>query len=538
MTSVHAPRQASRLLHDACEMWRELAVLSSLRFAWYVAFPVSFFWLVDDVWALSLVALGFLVDGAGQLVAQRLRRRVRARCFERTTHQALEKSAPIPEANVDSAFWAAELTEYALVGDVPAIVGSLLTLVVIAALALTRLDIGLVLACAVCFLLAAGVTWLASRRRVPLVSEVVARRLSVAEIVAASERDTGELTGSRARARYREHILRSTASWSRAQDRLERTRWLQHGAIRVAAGAAGLWLLWKYGFLSGNDGNVSVTLRSASDLLLLGSALPIARVLSSHAESFLSVHFSLSELPIPAPRRRGARRRLETRPKHLQMTGLKHRYGDKLVVDVASLELDLERPLIVNGENGTGKTTIAAVLGGVIDNSEGIVALDGIDARMLSGDDVAFVPQYPLSVLDLSVLENARLIAPDCSADELDSILEELGFEHACTAPMRALSRGEQQRVAIARALAKQPKLLILDEPDAWLDARGRQRLARALSRRVEVMSMFVVTHREEFEKLAGEVLELGEAGAKRRRLGGIHSAAPSPAPGSGESTA
>jgi ABC-type transport system involved in cytochrome bd biosynthesis fused ATPase/permease subunit len=536
MTSVHAPRQASRLFHDAREMWRELALLSGLRFAWYVAFPLSFFWLVDDVWALSFVALGFLVDGAGQLVAQRLRRRVRARCFERATHQALEKSAPIPEANVDSAFWAAELTEYALIGDVPAIVGSLSTLVVIAALALTRLDVGLVIACTLCFLLAAGISWLASRRRIPLVSQVVARRVSVAEIVAASERDTGELSGSRARARYREHVLRSTASWSRAQDRLERTRWLQHGAIRVAAAAAGLWLLWKYGLLSDNGENV--TLRSASDLLLLGSALPIARALSSHAESLLSGHFSLSELPIPAPRARRERQRLEVRPKRLRMTGLKHRYGDKLVVDVPSLELDLERPVVVMGENGTGKTTIAAVLGGVIDNSEGSVALDGIDARMLSGDDVAFVPQYPLSVLDLSVLENAQLIAPDCSPDELDAILKELGFEHACMTPMRALSRGEQQRVAIARALAKQPKLLILDEPDAWLDARGRQQLARTLSRRVALISMFVVTHRDEFETLAGEVLELGAAGAKRRRLGGIHSPAPPPAPGSGESTA
>jgi ABC-type Mn2+/Zn2+ transport system ATPase subunit len=315
-------------------------------------------------------------------------------------------------------------------------------------------------------------------------------------------------------------------------------RWAQHGAIRVAATGAGLWLLWKYGFLSRDDENVNITLRSASDLLLLGSALPIARVLSSHAESLLSGHYSLTELPSTAPRSRRDRRRLETRPKRLEITGLKHRYGDKLVVDVPSLELDLERPVLVMGENGAGKTTLAAVLGGVIDGSEGRVALDGVDARVLAGDDVAFVPQYPLSVLDLSVLENAQLVAPECSAGELGAVLDELGFTRACTTPMRALSRGEQQRVAIARALAKRPKLLILDEPDAWLDGHGRQLLAGALSRRTDLMSMLIVTHRDEFEELAGAVLDLGETGAACQRVRGVQSGARSSLADSGESTA
>jgi putative ABC transport system ATP-binding protein len=538
MTTTRALRASSRLLDDARDVWRELALLSTLRFAWYVAFPLTFYWVVNDTWALSLVAFGFLLDGVGQILAQRLRRRVRAACFERSTRQALDKSAPVPEANVDSAFWAAELTEYALIVDAPAIVAAVSTLMVIAGLSLTRLDAGLVLACTVCFALAAGLAWVASRRRIPLVARTVARRLSVAELVAASERDAGELAGPRARDRYRERVLHATTSWSEAQARLERVRWLQHGAIRVMAAGVGLWLLWRHGFLSTNGNDESISLRSASALLLLGSALPVARVLASHAESLLSGQVSLSELPVPSPRAERPRRRLEARPRRAVMTGLRHRYGDKLVFDFPRLELDLTRPVLVKGENGSGKTTLAAVLGGVIDSTEGHAAFDDIDARNLSGDDVAFVPQYPLTVLDLSVLENARLIAPDCSEDELRLVLEELGFARALTTPMRALSRGEQQRVAIARALSKRPKLLILDEPDAWLDTDGRQRLARVLSQRVDSVSMFVVTHWNDLEQLGGEILELDTTGGPLLKRSGAQRAAPAPSSGSGVSTA
>jgi ABC-type transport system involved in cytochrome bd biosynthesis fused ATPase/permease subunit len=91
------------------------------------------------------------------------------------------------------------------------------------------------------------------------------------------------------------------------------------------------------------------------------------------------------------------------------------------------------------------------------------------------------------------------LVAPACSRDEAREMLRELGMnrvESALDAPAGSFSRGEARRIATARALLRRPRLLVLDEPDAWLDARGRGKLLDAVLSRSRHCSLLVVSHR------------------------------------------
>ena len=504
------PSSTRRLLESALEVLPDLARLAALRFAWLLAFPLVFYWTDFELLSVAVLAIGYGFEVVGQLLAQRLRRVIRARSLTRSAGRALDKAAPIPEANVDSAFWGAHLTEAAIIVDVPGFLASFGALIAIGVLSLARLGPALVLPAAAFFLLGLIALVMTTRARASLLAEGVSRRLATAELLGAAERDAGEIAGTCARERYMDMIADAARAWCRAQDRVERTRLLQHACIGGGALLALLWLASRYGVdLLGLGQRDAVTVRSVSDVLLLASALPIARVMASHVDSLLVVHAALSQLEVPRTRKGRGDRRLTAPPTRLSIDDLTYDYSDAVIVDVEHLRVDLTRPLLLTGDNGAGKTTLAAILAGVIEFTQGTVLLDGIDVRDLSSEDVAFVPQHPLLMLDRSIGENVALVAPNATAKVLSSLLIELGLDRDPAHPMRELSRGEQQRVAIARALMKQPKLLILDEPDAWLDRSGRAQLVSALERRLGSLAIVLVTHRDEFQRLAGRTLEL-----------------------------
>lgn len=510
MKATSRPSSAGQLFETALGVWRDLACLTALRFAWLLAFPLVLYWTDFELWSAAVLAVGYGFDVLGQLLAQRLRRVVRARSLTRSAGRALDKAAPIPEANVDSAFWSAHLSETAIIVDVPGFIASAGALVAIGVLSLARLGPDPVLPAAALFLLALVSLVLTTRARAGLLADTVTRRLATAELLGAAERDAGEIAGAAARERYTGMTAEAAKAWSRAQDRVERRRLIQHACLGAGALLALLWLASRHGIdLLGLTQRDAVTLRSVSDLLLLGSALPIARVLAGHVDSLLVVHTSLSQLDLPRRRTHRAVRRLPAAPRRLSIDQLRYHYSDAVVLDVEHLRVDLTRPLLLTGDNGAGKTTLAAILAGVIEHHDGTVLLDGVDVRELARDDVAFVPQHPLLMLDRSIAENVALIAPNVRTTALKSLLSELGLDREPAHPMRELSRGEQQRVALARALAKQPKLLVLDEPDAWLDRAGREHLVTALERYVPEMALIIVTHRDKLKQLAGTSLEL-----------------------------
>lgn len=175
---------------------------------------------------------------------------------------------------------------------------------------------------------------------------------------------------------------------------------------------------------------------------------------------------------------------------------------------------------VIVGASGAGKTTILNILGGMDTASEGKVWLDGneissYNSRQLTTyrrHDVGFVFQFYNLVQNLTALENVELAAQICK-DPLDAktVLTEVGLEHRLSNFPAQLSGGEQQRVAIARALAKNPKLLLCDEPTGALDYNTGKAVLKLLQDtcRQKGKTVIVITHNQALTAMADRIIEV-----------------------------
>ena len=175
---------------------------------------------------------------------------------------------------------------------------------------------------------------------------------------------------------------------------------------------------------------------------------------------------------------------------------------------------------IIVGPSGAGKTTLLNILGGMDTCDEGHVWLDGQDVSHFSEKelttyrryDVGFVFQFYNLVQNLTALENVELASEICR-DPLDpaATLESVGLGERLNNFPAQLSGGEQQRVSIARALAKNPKLLLCDEPTGALDYNtGKQILSLLQSAcREGGMTVIVVTHNSAITPMADRVITI-----------------------------
>ena len=156
----------------------------------------------------------------------------------------------------------------------------------------------------------------------------------------------------------------------------------------------------------------------------------------------------------------------------------------------ATFEIEKGEICVITGASGAGKTTLLNILGGMDTLTEGRVFLDGREISALSERDltsyrrydIGFVFQFYNLVQNLTALENVSLAAQICK-EPLDSaqVLKQVGLENRMDNFPAQLSGGEQQRVAIARALAKNPKLLLCDEPTGALDYNTGKAILRLL---------------------------------------------------------
>ena len=199
-------------------------------------------------------------------------------------------------------------------------------------------------------------------------------------------------------------------------------------------------------------------------------------------------------------------------------------YGNKEVkiVAVDEIRFSIEKGefVVVVGPSGAGKTTVLNILGGMDQATSGEVWVDGCDitkynSRQLTKyrrEDIGFVFQFYNLVPNLTALENVELALQICK-DPLDAqtVLQEVGLQERMGNFPAQLSGGEQQRVSIARALAKNPKLLLCDEPTGALDYQTGKAILKLLQDmcRSKGMTVIVITHNSALTPMADKVIRI-----------------------------
>ena len=209
---------------------------------------------------------------------------------------------------------------------------------------------------------------------------------------------------------------------------------------------------------------------------------------------------------------------------------MKHSYkryqvGQSEIVANNDINFAIEKGelVIILGSSGAGKSTVLNILGGMDTNDEGQVIIDGKDISGYSAkelttyrrNDVGFVFQFYNLVPNLTAKENVEL-ASEIVADARDATetLADVGLEKRINNFPAQLSGGEQQRVSIARAVAKNPKLLLCDEPTGALDYQTGKQVLKILQNmsRKEGATVIIVTHNSALAPIADRVIHMHDA--------------------------
>jgi len=199
-------------------------------------------------------------------------------------------------------------------------------------------------------------------------------------------------------------------------------------------------------------------------------------------------------------------------------------------VDSINFSINQSEFVVIVGPSGAGKTTVLNILGGMDQATSGDVWIDGkniagYNNRQLTGyrrDDIGFVFQFYNLVPNLTALENVELALQICK-HPLDAreILEEVGLGERLDNFPAQLSGGEQQRVSIARALAKNPRLLLCDEPTGALDYNTGKSILKLIQDmcRDRGMTVIVITHNSALAPMADRVIKIKNGKVSRMTM-------------------
>ena len=199
-----------------------------------------------------------------------------------------------------------------------------------------------------------------------------------------------------------------------------------------------------------------------------------------------------------------------------------YQMGEVEIMAAAGIDFEIKKGefAVVVGPSGAGKTTVLNILGGMDTASDGQVLVDGQDIATYSTkqltayrrDDIGFVFQFYNLIPNLTALENVELALQICKNPmDAKEVLEEVGLGDRLDNFPAQLSGGEQQRVSIARALAKNPKLLLCDEPTGALDYNTGKSILKLLQDtcRNNGMTVILITHNSAIAPMADRVSKI-----------------------------
>lgn len=187
-------------------------------------------------------------------------------------------------------------------------------------------------------------------------------------------------------------------------------------------------------------------------------------------------------------------------------------------LDNTNFQIEKGELVVIVGSSGAGKTTALNILGGMDTATRGDVIVDGKNITNLKNkelikyrrEDIGFVFQFYNLVQNLTAVENVELATQICKDSlEPEEVIEKVGLADRKKNFPSQLSGGEQQRVAIARAIAKNPKLLLCDEPTGALDYKTGKQILKLLqdTARKEKMTVLIITHNAAIAPMADKVI-------------------------------
>jgi ABC-type lipoprotein export system ATPase subunit len=207
----------------------------------------------------------------------------------------------------------------------------------------------------------------------------------------------------------------------------------------------------------------------------------------------------------------------------IELTNIRHRYDDRVVLDLPSFKLSAGEECLILGNSGSGKTTLLHILAGILKPSEGEVKIGDASLSQMSGTaldrfrgrNIGIVLQKLHLIAPISVLQNL-LLAQTLSGRPSDEtaamkLLENLGIAALSQSKPTQLSHGQAQRVAIARAVINQPKLLIADEPTSNLDDKHAEEALQVLRSQAHACgaALVLATHDARVKEHIARRLEL-----------------------------
>ncbi len=482
---------------------------------------------------LTAAALGFVRARA----ADRLARRVRLNLLELYLRPFERGPAPaLPSAEVVTARLATALpllVSWAVDG-VAVVAAAALAIPAVIALLAHALGWGVLLPIGVAGVVGAGVTLAAAPRVEATWSATWDRSRTLFTGLSAGYEGAVDLRAHGRAGAHAERLRGEVRAWSDAEGRARVystfSTWGAFGAT-LAAGAAAI-------AVSG------AALAPGGDLyrtsLLILAAVPTLQTLIGGVANFLAAHDDLGaagrQLALAASATAVEGDDPLDATAEIRLEGVAYAYpapgggGEPVVaLDGVDLVLPPRGSLAVTGPNGAGKTTLLHVLLGVVRPDRGRVLLGGKEARLDNGRyraRVAYLSQRPFQIADGTLADNLRALDAGHTDERLLAALAEVGLGEPLRAragsdagvlalPYAALSRGQARRVMLARALLRDADLLVLDEPEAHLDAESIVELEAILRRVAQERRVVVVMHDRELAGFADQVITLRVPGAR-----------------------